>query len=462
MIKKQEFMKQIHGVIFDADGTLIDSMHLWENVDERYLLSKGIKPRENLMEALFSLSFEEGIEYLQKNYLPEEDFEQIAMGIRNLVADDYRCRVELKSWVKDFLEELSKRGIPMYIATSGEKEVLLPALERNGIAHYFKGIATCKEVGAGKEQPDIYLYAASQIGTKVSETLVVEDALHGAKTAKKAGFPLAVIRDLYSESRQYALMELADLYLEDFSELIPVRLNKYLSEIGYCSRREADRLIAQGVVLVDGNKAVTGEKIYTDSDVVVAGEKVKPETEKVVLAFYKPRGIECTTSKKTENNIVDYLGYDKRIYPVGRLDKDSEGLILMTNRGELVNHILKASNYHEKEYEVLIDRPVDEQFVKKMSEGVRIEKTENKNGKKELVFEAVTRPCIVKKTGSHSFRITITQGLNRQIRRMCQVCGAKVISLKRIRIMNLTLGELQPGEYRMVTGEELHDLINQA
>jgi len=245
----------------------------------------------------------------------------------------------------------------------------------------------------------------------------------------------------------------------EYNSSAQIRLNKYLSDAGICSRRQADRLIEEGKVVVNGKPAVTGMKIDRSWEILCEGRPVKTEEEFILLAFYKPRGIECTANTEIKNNIVDYIGYKKRIYPIGRLDKDSEGLILMTNHGVIVNKILKASNYHEKEYEVIVDRKINNAFIKKMSGGVKISKTEKKNGKTQIVFEAVTRKCKLVKTGENSFRITLTQGLNRQIRRMCEVCGAKVIALKRIRIMNIYLNNLKPGEYRKVTKEEMEGLL---
>ena len=238
-----------------------------------------------------------------------------------------------------------------------------------------------------------------------------------------------------------------------------VRLNKYLSDAGVCSRRQADKLIEEGKVTVNGQRAVTGMKVDRSWEIICEGKKAVLEEEFVLLAFYKPRGVECTASPQVENNIVDYIGYEKRIYPVGRLDKDSEGLILMTNNGAIVNKILKASNYHEKEYEVTVDRRIDDAFLAKMAGGVKISKEEKKNGQKQVIFEAVTRKCRVVRTGEKSFRITLTQGLNRQIRRMCEACGARVVTLKRIRIMNISLGNLKTGSYRKVTEEELKGLL---
>ena len=226
-----------------------------------------------------------------------------------------------------------------------------------------------------------------------------------------------------------------------------IRLNKYLSESGVCSRREADRLIEAGKVLVDGETAVMGMKVDPAQTVICDGKTVGGRERPVLLAVNKPRGIVCTTSDKDRaENIVDFLNYPTRIYPVGRLDKDSEGLLLMTNQGELVNRILRARHGHEKEYLVTVDRPVTEEFIRKMGSGVPI-------------LDTVTRPCFVEKTEECSFRIILTQGLNRQIRRMCETLGRQVRTLKRVRIMNLTLGSLKTGEYREVAGRELEELM---
>lgn len=224
------------------------------------------------------------------------------------------------------------------------------------------------------------------------------------------------------------------------------RLNRYLSEAGICSRREADRLIEAGKVLVDGAPAVMGMKINPGQSVLCDGKLVKGRENPVLLAVNKPRGIVCTTSEKDRaENIVQYLSYPVRIYPVGRLDKDSEGLLLMTNQGELVNAILRGRYGHEKEYQVTVDRPVTDEFLKHMRAGVPI-------------LDTVTKPCAVTRTGSCSFQIILTQGLNRQIRRMCQALGYEVRTLKRLRIMNIKLGNLKTGEYREIRGEEQQEL----
>lgn len=225
-----------------------------------------------------------------------------------------------------------------------------------------------------------------------------------------------------------------------------IRLNKYLSESGLCSRREADRLIEEGKVTVDGHNALTGMKVRSSQCIVVNGKRVEGKDRPVLLAVNKPRGIVCTTSDKDRaENIVDFLKYPIRIYPIGRLDKESEGLLLMTNQGELVNRILRSRYGHEKEYLVTVDKPVTKEFIDKMSRGVEI-------------LDTCTKPCQVVKTGEHSFKIVLTQGLNRQIRRMCEALGWKVKTLKRIRIMNIKLGNLQTGEYREVTKEEREQL----
>lgn len=225
-----------------------------------------------------------------------------------------------------------------------------------------------------------------------------------------------------------------------------VRLNKYLSESGVCSRREADRLIEAGKVTVDGTTAVTGMKVLPSQTITVEGKPVEGKDRPVLLAVNKPRGIVCTTSDKDRaENIVEFMKYPVRIYPIGRLDKDSEGLLLMTNQGELVNRILRSRYGHEKEYLVTVDQPVTEDFIEKMSRGVEI-------------LDTCTKPCEVEKTGERSFRIVLTQGLNRQIRRMCETLGFHVKTLKRIRIMSIKLGNLKTGESREITGGEWEEL----
>ena len=227
-----------------------------------------------------------------------------------------------------------------------------------------------------------------------------------------------------------------------------VRINKYLSEAGVCSRRGADRLIEEGRVSVNGNLAFLGSVVKNSDEVRVDGNLVTPVIKKVLIAFNKPRGIVCTTAdpKSKDVNIIEYINYSERIFPRGRLDKDSEGLILLSNDGDLSNKIMKARNFHEKEYEVEVDKPFDDEFLKKMSEGVPI-------------LDTITRKCTLKRTGKTSFNIILTQGLNRQIRRMCEYFGYKVVSLRRIRIMNIKLGNLKSGTYRNITDKEYEELI---
>ncbi len=229
-----------------------------------------------------------------------------------------------------------------------------------------------------------------------------------------------------------------------------VRINKFLGSAGYCSRREADRLVGEGRVFIDGNMADMGSRVMPGQKVYVDGKAVVPEEENILIAVNKPRGIVCTTTdKQGANNIVDFLGCDKRIYPVGRLDKDSEGLLLMTNDGELMNNILTGKNEHEKEYIVEVDKNLSDDFERRMSEPMYL---------KEL--DKTTRPCRVIKTGEKTFRIILKQGLNRQIRRMCSNLGYKVVKLKRIRIMNIELNDLPAGATRKIEGSEYEKLMN--
>lgn len=224
-----------------------------------------------------------------------------------------------------------------------------------------------------------------------------------------------------------------------------IRLNKYLSDAGVCSRRQADRWVEEGKITINGNMAVMGQRVLPGDKVAVNGKPIKKEEDKVLLAYNKPRGIVCTTSKVEKNNIVDYINYDKRIYPVGRLDKDSSGLILLTNQGELVDKILRGSNYHEKEYIVTLNKKITPEFLRAMGSGVPI-------------LDTVTRPCELEQIGPRTFRIILTQGLNRQIRRMCEYFDYKVVELKRVRIMNIRLGKLKEGTYRKIAGKELEEL----
>lgn len=224
------------------------------------------------------------------------------------------------------------------------------------------------------------------------------------------------------------------------------RLNKYISDSGFCSRREADRLISQGKVTINGSVAVIGSQVYEGDTVAVDGKKIRDNRKKVYLAFNKPPGITCTTDRKDPTNIIDYIGYSERIFPIGRLDKDSEGLILLTNDGDVVNRILRAGNNHEKEYLVTVDKTVTDNFITKMSSGVRIHKT-------------TTKPCKVRQTGAKSFSITLVEGLNRQIRLMCEAFGYEVVGLKRVRVMNVTLNGIGRGNYRMIKGKELDAIM---
>lgn len=224
-----------------------------------------------------------------------------------------------------------------------------------------------------------------------------------------------------------------------------MRINKYLSAQGVCSRREADRLLEAGRITVDGVTAMCGQQVDDNSVICIDGSRISDEKpQDVLMAFNKPRGIVCTTTdNQGKNNIVDYIGYDKRIYPVGRLDKDSDGLILLTNNGEITDKILRSVNGHEKEYVVKVNKKITDTFLKNMADGVYL---------KEL--DVTTKPCSISRINNYTFRIILTQGLNRQIRRMCHESGYKVESLTRVRIMNIELGGLKIGEYRIIEGKE--------
>lgn len=224
------------------------------------------------------------------------------------------------------------------------------------------------------------------------------------------------------------------------------RINKYLSEVGYCSRRAADKLIEQGRVTINGIIPEMGTKIIPGDEIRVDGELIATPAEKpVYLAFNKPVGIVCTTDTRVEkDNIIDFINYPKRIFPIGRLDKPSEGLIFLTNDGDIVNKILRARNHHEKEYLVTVDKPINAEFLNNMRNGVPI-------------LDTVTRKCRVEEIGKYQFKIILTQGLNRQIRRMCEYLGYNVKKLKRIRIMNVTL-DMPAGKWRDLTKEELAEI----
>ena len=233
---------------------------------------------------------------------------------------------------------------------------------------------------------------------------------------------------------------------------MPERINKYLSSHGVCSRREADRMVAEGRVLVDGKTAVMGEMVDDSNTICIDGRQISSVSpEQIIIAFNKPVGIVCTTKDRhNKNNIVDYIGYTQRVYPVGRLDKESDGLILLTNDGDMMDRILRSVNGHEKEYIVSVNRPIDDTFIKRMSEGIYLEE-----------LERTTKKCVVRKVSDRTFRIILTQGLNRQIRRMCDALGYKVTKLTRIRIMNIELGELAVGQYRELTESEVTVLKEQ-
>jgi 23S rRNA pseudouridine2604 synthase len=224
------------------------------------------------------------------------------------------------------------------------------------------------------------------------------------------------------------------------------RINKYLSEVGYCSRRAADKLIEEGRVTINGKKPEMGTKVQPGDEIRVDGKPINiPKEKPVYIAFNKPRGIVCTTDTRREkNNIIDYINYPTRIFPIGRLDKPSEGLIFLTNDGDIVNKILRARNKHEKEYIVKVDKPITAKFIQRMGAGVPI-------------LDTITRKCFIEQTGKQEFRIILTQGLNRQIRRMCEYLGYEVRRLKRVRIMNIEL-DMPVGKWRYFTRKEFTEL----
>lgn len=224
-----------------------------------------------------------------------------------------------------------------------------------------------------------------------------------------------------------------------------IRLNKFISEKGLCSRREADKFIEMGKVTVNGIVAEVGTKVSIEDEVTLNGKPLREREELVYIAFNKPVGITCTTERKVKGNIIDFINYPKRIFPIGRLDKDSDGLLLLTNDGDIVNKILRAGNNHEKEYLVTVDKSITSEFVKALSNGVPI-------------LGTVTKKCIVRKESNFVFRIFLTQGLNRQIRRMCEYLGYTVVRLQRIRIMNINLKSLPLGKWRYLSSDELTTL----
>lgn len=224
-----------------------------------------------------------------------------------------------------------------------------------------------------------------------------------------------------------------------------IRINKFLSEAGFCSRRGADKIISQGRVYINGEIAVLGSKVSRDDLVKVDGELISKIEEKIYIAFNKPVGIECTGNQKVKNNIIDYINFNKRLFTIGRIDKDSEGLILLTNNGDIVNNVLRAENKKEKEYLVTLNKKIDKDFIQKMRSGVRI-------------MGRLTKKCYVEKTYEDQFKIVLTQGLNRQIRRMCNSLGYRVTKLKRIRVMDIEL-DTKVGEYRFLNENEIKQLF---
>jgi len=235
--------------------------------------------------------------------------------------------------------------------------------------------------------------------------------------------------------------------VEKESDLL--RLNKYLTSVGFCSRREADKLIKSGRVKVNGKVPSLGDKVSKNDKVTVNNKPVKKDEERIYIALNKPIGITCTTEKRVKENIVDYVKsrkkMDKRIFPIGRLDKPSEGLIFLTNDGDIVNKILRASNNHEKEYIVTVDKAITKKMIEKMRNGIPI-------------LDTVTKKCKVEKIDDFKFKIILTEGLNRQIRRMCEYLGYEVTKLKRVRIMNVKLGNLKIGDWRYLTKKEMKEL----
>ena len=229
--------------------------------------------------------------------------------------------------------------------------------------------------------------------------------------------------------------------------LTTLRLNKYISESGICSRREADKFIENGLVFVNGAIATVGTKVSPNDTVVVNNITIKPKSNKIYIALNKPVGITCTTETHVKGNIISYMNYPERIFPIGRLDKPSEGLIFLTNDGDIVNKILRAGNNHEKEYIVSVDKPITKDFITSMSNGVPI-------------LDTITQKCKVIKIGKCTFKIILTQGLNRQIRRMCEYLGYSVTSLKRVRIMNVSIDNLPIGKWRYLTDDEIKVILS--
>lgn len=229
-----------------------------------------------------------------------------------------------------------------------------------------------------------------------------------------------------------------------------VRLNKFIADSGYCSRREADKLITQGVVAINGKVGQLGDRVNESDYVTINGKPIKPQTpkQKVYIALNKPVGIVSTTDRREPSNVIDFIGHPQRIFPIGRLDKDSQGLLLLTSDGEIVNKVLRAAGRHEKEYIVTVNQPITPEFLQQMASGVRI-------------LDRVTLPAKIWQEGKTTFRIVLVQGLNRQIRRMCEALGYKVLTLKRVRIMNIHLGHLKEGHWRNLSHAELSELVKQ-
>lgn len=233
--------------------------------------------------------------------------------------------------------------------------------------------------------------------------------------------------------------------MESSDNINSVNLNKYISSTGVCSRREADKIIAEGRVTINDKPTQLGNRVHEGDVVKIDGKPIKEKPRLLYIALNKPIGIVCTTDKKEKKNIIDFINHPERLFPIGRLDKPSEGLIFLTNDGDIVNKILRAGNNHQKEYIVKVDQPITQDFIEKMSNGIPI-------------LGTVTKKCSVSKINNFTFKIVLTQGLNRQIRRMCDYLGYHVVKLKRVRIMNIDLGALKPGEWRILNPKEIQEI----
>ena len=249
----------------------------------------------------------------------------------------------------------------------------------------------------------------------------------------------------FSDERSFSMKIKKEIFNDADPSAAGVRVNKYLADNGICSRREADEVIAKGRITIDGKPATLGTRVFPGNEVLLDSNPIEKKDRLILIAFNKPIGIISTTDRRVKDNIIDYIDHKERIFPIGRLDKDSTGLILLTNDGDIVNKILRSGNRHEKEYEVEVNKKITKEFLKGMSSGVPI-------------LDTVTLPCHIEQTGDKTFKIILTQGLNRQIRRMCEALGYRVLSLKRIRIMNISLGRLKEGSYRALTPAELEGL----